>query len=75
MRKNVVRGVFVAVLLVSFAVGLMTALTPETPAAASCEQQCYQAYRQCVPFCSKNPCFVSCETVLQICLSNCGLES
>jgi hypothetical protein len=52
----------------------MVALSPVTSAAPpqSCEQQCYQDYNRCVPFCSKNPCFVSCETVLEICLSNCG---
>ena len=76
MSKNIVRGVLTAVLIVSGALGLMTALSPETAAAPnSCEQECYQDYQQCVPFCSKNPCLVSCETVLEICLSNCGSES
>ncbi len=76
MKWNVVRGILAAVLFVLVGVGLMTALTPETAAAPnSCEQQCYVEYRQCVPICSKNPCFVSCETVLEICLSNCGSES
>ena len=73
MKKSVVRGVLTAVLGVSFAMGLLTAMT--AVAASSCETQCYQDYRRCVPICSKNPCFVSCETVLQICLSNCGSES
>jgi len=76
MKKNVARGVLAAVLFVSFAVALMTALTPVTSAVAGgCEHQCYQEYVQCVPFCSKNPCFASCETVLEICLSNCESES
>jgi hypothetical protein len=76
MKKRVVRGVVAAVLFVSFVVALMTVLTPETAAGGGhCEQACYRDYQQCVPFCSKNPCFVSCETVLEICLSNCGSES
>ena len=74
MKKGLVRGLLTTALTVSFAVGLFAALTPAL-ASHSCEHQCYQDYRRCVPFCAKNPCFVSCETVLEICLSNCGLES
>ena len=70
MKKNVVRGVLAAVLGVVFAGGLVAFVTPA--AASNCEAQCYADYQRCVPFCSKNPCFVSCETVLEICLSNCG---
>ena len=76
MKKNIVRGVLTAVLFVSFTVGLLTVLAPVTSAAHdSCEAQCNRDYRRRVPICAKNPCFVSCETVLQICLSNCGSES
>jgi len=76
MKKNIIRGVLTAVLFASFTVGLLTVLTPVTSAAQdSCEAECNRDYRRCVPFCSKNPCFVSCETVLEICLSNCGSES
>lgn len=41
-------------------------------AAPSCEQQCQMDYQQCQQICSKNPCFVSCDTNLQNCLSSCG---
>jgi hypothetical protein len=76
MKKISVRGILTAVLLVSLAAGLLAVFTPVTSAAHdSCEAQCNRDYRRCVPICSKNPCFVSCETVLQICLSNCGSES
>ena len=73
MNKNVARLVLAVVLCVAFGLGMLAVVTPTM--AASCEQQCLRDYRKCVPFCSKNPCFVSCETVLEICLSNCGLES
>jgi hypothetical protein len=77
MRKPVVRGVLAAVLLVSLIAVFMIVSAPESTAGGGnrCEQACYQDYQQCVPYCSKNPCFVSCETVLEICLSNCGSES
>lgn len=76
MKRNVVGGILAAVVFIASVVGLMTAPAPVTAAAPeSCEQECYQEYRRCVPFCSKNPCFVSCETVLEICLSNCESES
>jgi len=37
----------------------------------SCQQQCQMSYVQCQQICSKNPCFVSCDTNLQNCLANC----
>jgi hypothetical protein len=70
MKKNVARGVLAVVLGAVFAVGLVAVTTPVV--ASSCETQCYQDYQRCVPYCSKHPCFASCETVLEICLSNCG---
>ncbi len=73
MKKDVARRVLGAVLLVAVAVGSLGAVA--TAVADSCERECLRAYRQCVPFCSKNPCFVACETVLEICLSNCGPTS
>jgi hypothetical protein len=73
MKKNVARGVLAVVLVVAFAVGLLAVVTPAV--AASCEAQCQRDYHRCVPICSKNPCLVSCEFVLQICLSNCGEPS
>jgi len=73
MNRSVARGALAVMLFVAFAVGLLAVVTPAV--AASCEQQCLRDYRRCVPFCSKNPCFVACETVLEICLSNCGATS
>jgi len=73
MKNSVARGVLAALLVVAFAVGALAIFTPAQ--AAGCEQQCYRDYRRCIPICSKNPCLVSCEFVLEICLSNCGLES
>ena len=70
MKKIVARGVLAVGLGVVFAVGFLAAVTPAV--AITCEQQCQRDYRKCVPFCSKNPCFVPCELVLEICLSNCG---
>ena len=76
MTNIIVPGVLAAALSVALAFAV-TATSPETPAAQPdrCEQQCYRDYHQCVPFCSKNPCLVSCETVLEICLSNCRSEN
>ena len=70
MKKNIARGVVAAVLGVVVAIGSLAIVTPVV--ASTCETQCYQDYQRCVPYCSKNPCFASCETVLEICLSNCG---
>jgi hypothetical protein len=70
MKKLVARGILAVVVVVGFAVGLLAVVTPAV--AANCEAQCQRDYRRCVPFCAKNPCFVACETVLEICLSNCG---
>lgn len=59
--------------LLAFAMGLsLTALTASRGAAdPSCQQQCQMDYTQCQQICSKNPCFVSCDTNLQNCLNNC----
>jgi hypothetical protein len=46
-----------------------------TSAETTCEAQCRADYGRCQVICSKNPCFVSCETVLNACLSNCGSAS
>lgn len=70
MKKNVARGMLAAVVAAVFGVGLFAVATPAV--ADTCEAQCYQDYQQCVPYCSKHPCLVSCETVLEFCLSNCG---
>lgn len=71
MKKTLARGVLALVAVGVCAVGMVAVTTPV--AADNCEAKCQREYRQCVPFCSKNPCFVSCETVLEICLSNCGV--
>lgn len=39
--------------------------------AGDCEDRCREEYEECLIYCSKNPCFVACETVLDICLGNC----
>ena len=70
MYNNFVRRTVAVVASAAFAVGFLSFVTPAV--AASCEVQCQRDYRRCVPFCSKNPCLVSCEFVLEICLSNCG---
>lgn len=59
--------------LLVFGLGLsFLALNADRGAAApTCEQQCQMDYVQCQQICSKNPCFVSCDTPLQSCLSNC----
>ena len=59
--------------LLTFAMGLsLVALTADRGMAEpSCEKQCQMNYVQCQQVCSKNPCFVSCDTTLQSCLSNC----
>ena len=44
-------------------------------AATTCEEQCRQDYQRCQVICSKNPCLVSCEYNLNICLNRCGSES
>jgi len=72
--NNRTRGVLVVALFAMSVVGFLS-LTSGPAVADSCTAQCYRDYRKCVPICSKNPCFVSCETVLEICLSNCGLDS
>jgi hypothetical protein len=61
----------------ALAMGLaFTALQSSAGTAASyCEIECRRQYEQCLVICSKNPCLVSCETVLRLCLDNCGSES
>ncbi|MFL6196599.1 MAG: hypothetical protein ACJ75H_20625 [Thermoanaerobaculia bacterium] len=46
-----------------------------TAAETTCEANCRADYGRCQVICSKNPCFVSCETVLNACLGNCGSAS
>lgn len=44
-------------------------------ATTQCEIDCQTQYKQCQVECSKNPCFVPCETLLRLCLNNCGSAS
>jgi hypothetical protein len=44
-------------------------------ATTTCEEKCRAEYEQCQVICSKNPCLVSCDFGLRICLNNCGSES
>jgi len=62
--------------MLALAMGLaFTALQASNGAAATCEENCRAEYEQCQVICSKNPCLVSCDFGLRICLSNCGSES
>ena len=64
--------------MMGLALGLgMTAMMQagNSNAAPTCEKQCQIDYERCQVFCSKNPCFVACETTYEICLDNCGSES
>ena len=64
--------------MAALALGLgITAMMQAGNSAADpvCEQQCWTDYQQCQAFCSKNPCFVSCEFGYENCLANCGSES
>ena len=63
--------------MMALAMGLtITALQAGNSAASTtCEDKCYEEYRECQIFCSKTPCFVPCEIPLRICLDNCGTES
>lgn len=64
--------------MVALALGLgVTAMMQagNSNAAPSCEKQCQIEYEQCKVFCSKNPCFVACETTYEICLNDCGSDS
>jgi len=62
--------------MLALAMGLaFTALQASNgDAATACEQNCRAEYQQCQVICSKNPCLVSCDYGLRICLDNCGSE-
>ena len=77
MNRNWRRGLVSLGLLVVVAVAVLSLVTgPELTAQAAppCEVQCKKDYRQCVRICGQPDvnCFVACETVLDICLANCG---
>ena len=63
--------------MLALAMGLaFTAMqADQSTASTTCEQKCYDEYRECQIFCSKTPCFAPCEVPLRICLNNCGSES
>jgi hypothetical protein len=73
MKKQIARFVLAVVLF--GVVGAAASVTIATAQGRNCEARCQADYRQCVPFCSRNPCFVACETLLEICLSNCAATS
>lgn len=53
-----------------------TALATRSGSAITqCEADCRTQFDQCQVICSKNPCFVSCQYLYNICLNNCGSES
>lgn len=62
--------------LMALALGLAFSAmyTADGSATTQCEIDCRRQYEQCKVICSKNPCLVSCEFNLNICLNNCGSE-
>lgn len=60
--------------LLAFAMGLslMALHAGRGVAASACEKQCNDNYDHCQQVCSENPCFISCDTQLQACLSSCN---
>lgn len=77
MKKRLFRQIVGAVLLVGIAatLGAVDRAVAGKGGNNNCEAACQRDYEECVPYCSKNPCFISCEDVLEICLSNCGQNS
>ena len=64
--------------MMALAMGLAVAALMQAntgAAATTCEDRCFEQYRQCRIICSKNPCIVSCEYNYNVCLNNCGSES
>jgi hypothetical protein len=59
--------------MLALAMGLSVMALSANRSAADppCRVQCQQNYDQCQAICSQNPCFVSCDTTLQSCLSSC----
>ena len=53
---------------------LITGPALEAQAAPPCEVQCKKEFRACQRICGQPNvnCLVACETVLDICLANCG---
>ena len=64
------------VMMLAAAMGLsFLAFQSNGAVAVTCQEQCRIDDVQCHRICDKNPCFVSCEYLLQRCLDNCGSES
>jgi hypothetical protein len=59
--------------LLAFAMGLslMALNAGRVAAEPTCQEQCQINYEQCQQVCSDNPCFISCDSQLQYCLSSC----
>jgi hypothetical protein len=68
MRKIKMLALGMALALAAFA-------SRSGSAATQCEIDCRTQYDQCQVECSKNPCFVSCDYLLRLCLNNCGSAS
>lgn len=71
MRKTRLLLVGLALTLSSVAYADRPPFTPH----GRCEAQCLVEFRWCQRICSENPCFVACETVLEICRTACGTAS
>lgn len=67
------RKIKMLALTIALVAGALASRT--TAAESTCEAACRADYARCQVVCSKNPCFVSCETVLNACLTNCGSAS
>ena len=65
----------IKMMALALGLGMTAMMAGNTAADAPCEKQCQVEYEQCKVFCSKNPCFVACETSYGFCLDNCGSES
>ncbi len=69
MKK--VRLLAMSMLLLLVSVTSFASPPPFTP-SNSCEAQCLVDFRSCDRICSENPCLVSCEFLLDLCLSACN---
>jgi hypothetical protein len=70
--KNGIQRNRTKLLGLAMGLSLLALHTGRATAASACQAQCQANYDQCQMVCSQNPCFVSCDTELQACLSGCS---
>ena len=70
------RKIKMMALAMGLALTAITAMMQPSPGAAdlTCEARCREEYEACEIFCSKNPCLISCDYGLRVCLDRCGSE-